>query len=238
MLPDASDKLRRVNTRNPAALEEARHRALADSNRRRMLRILEDLGEPTDVESLSTLLELHPNTVRAHLEVMEDAGLVVRSSESRTIPGRPKLLYARAHEDGPSQAGGYRLLAEMLTTSLRIATDDASRASEEAGRVWGHYLTGPMSPNETLSQEEVVARISGLLEEIGFEPHTEGSGSRTTIDLGDCPFRELAKTQGNVVCSIHLGLLRGSAEALGGTASVESLEPFVEPSLCRAVLRT
>lgn len=225
-----------MSSRNSPGREEARHRALSDGTRRRIVRILEDLAEPTGVGALAGLLGLHPNTVRSHLEVLHEAGLVTRSVESRSVPGRPKLLYLRATEE--PERGGYRFLAEVLATSLQLASDDASRLAEEAGRVWGRYLTEAVAPNQRLSHQEVVSRISLMLADFGFDPHSEPTDSRTTIDLCDCPFRDLARDQPDVVCAMHLGLLEGSAEALGGSTSVESLQPFVEPSLCRTVLTT
>ena len=50
-----------------------------------------------------------------------------------------------------------------------------------------------------------------------------------------CPFRDLAEEHGDVVCSVHLGLIRG-ALAVGAPVTATRLEPFVEPSLCRARL--
>lgn len=223
---------------NPSGREEARHRALSNSTRRRILRILEDLTEPAGVETLAEMVHLHPNTVRSHLEVLFEAGLVSRSTESRSSPGRPRLLYVRATEQDAAELGGYRLLAEMLTTSLQLVTDDVSQSAEEAGRVWGRYLTKSVSPNGRLSHQEAVAQISAMLSDFGFDPRGGEVGVSTTIDLCDCPFRELARVRPDVVCSMHLGLLQGSAEALGGSTSVESLEPFVEPSVCRTVLRS
>lgn len=222
---------------NPDTREQARHRALADPTRRRILRILEDLAAPIGVEALAGKVRLHANTVRAHLDRMEEAGLVAHSFETRSTPGRPKLLYTRAVEDDFGPPEGYRLLAEMLTTSLRAATDDPSLAAEKAGREWGRHLTGSIPPNQVLSGDEVVARITEMMERHGFDPEARSDEARTVIDLGNCPFRELAKEQANVVCALHLGMLKGSVEAMGGSASVESLEPFVEPSLCRTILR-
>lgn len=56
------------------------------------------------------------------------------------------------------------------------------------------------------------------------------------IRLHDCPFRDMAKRQGEIVCSVHLGLMRGITEELGEKVKVEALHPFVEPSLCVAEL--
>ena len=217
-------------------LRDAQYRALADPVRRRLLRMLEDSVEPRDIDGLAQVVALHRNTVRGHLDVLHRAGLVDKSSERRASPGRPRTLYARSTRSEIPSTAGYRLLAEMLVTSLQRESDDPSEAAREAGRGWGRYFTDLPPPSQLPSHPEVVTRITAMLRDFGFDPETPSLAPVTTIDLRDCPFRELAREQGQIVCALHLGLLEGSAAALGGSTVIESLEPFVAPSLCRAVL--
>nr|MBO2500132.1 ArsR family transcriptional regulator [Acidimicrobiia bacterium] len=217
------------------ALEQSRYRALADPTRRRILRILEDMGEPVTVDQLSSLLGLHSNTVRGHLEALERAALVERSVEKRRTPGRPRLLYSAVDDPGPD-GGGYRMLAEMLTTSLKVAADDPAGAAKEAGREWGRRMV-PSDGSPALSREQVIERVTQMLANLGFEPQRSDGSGEAVIDLRGCPFRDLARSQPDVVCSLHHGLLEGAVEAMGGAARVESLQPFVAPSLCRTVVR-
>lgn len=207
-----------------AALD-ARFRAMADPVRRRILRVLEDSPEPRDVAGLAAALELHPNTVRGHLDLLESAGLVARSRQERVTPGRPRLLYQRAPEE--SVPSGYRLLAELLTTSLRAAAEDPAAAAEETGWQWGHDLATDLEPTD-----DDVAALSRLLVDFGFAPRVRPG----VIELSDCPFRDLARKDPEIVCRLHLGLMKGALAALGGEVTVQSLEPFVEPSLCRTVI--
>jgi hypothetical protein len=46
----------------------------------------------------------------------------------------------------------------------------------------------------------------------------------------------LARDDGEVVCGVHLGLMRGILRELGAPFDAISLEPFVEPALCLAHL--
>src|SRR5207342_643290 len=71
---------------------DAAARALLDDRR---ARIAEELkGEPgLDVQELSRRLGLHPNTIRWHLGVLADAGLVGSERAARRTPGRPRVLY-------------------------------------------------------------------------------------------------------------------------------------------------
>jgi predicted ArsR family transcriptional regulator len=52
-----------------------------------------------------------------------------------------------------------------------------------------------------------------------------------------CPFIELARQRPDVVCTLHLGLLRGAAEELDAPVDVTDLRPFARPGLCIATLR-
>lgn len=212
------------------------YRALADSNRRRLLRLLDDEG-PLEVKALATQIGLHPNTVREHLSVLTAAGLVTRRPEARTRPGRPRMLYEAAPSERRSpESEGYRFLAEVLAGYMAATLADPAAAAEEAGRTWGHSLVERPAPYEELDLADVVGRILATLAELGFAPEQDRDGRRIVIRLSDCPFRELAAHRGTVVCSVHLGILRGMAEELGNSVSVEDLHPFVEPSLCTATL--
>ncbi len=226
-----------MNRTEVAALREAHYRAMADPVRRRLLRLLEDAGSPRDVESLSAAVSLHANTIRGHLEILQAAGLVESQPEPRQTPGRPRILYTRSAASDEASAGGYRLLAEMLTSTVKAAGGDPAALAREAGRKWGEYLSEQLPPGRSLPPGEAVERIGLLLEDIGFEPRPHAEGDTVVFDLVDCPFRDLARDHPEVICSLHLGLLQGAASALGEAATVEGLQPFVAPSLCRAVVR-
>jgi predicted ArsR family transcriptional regulator len=211
---------------------------MADPSRRRILRYLEDADEPRDVQTLASGVGLHPNTVRGHLDLLEQADLVQRLVEKRETPGRPRMLYSALPHDHPTPSGNYRLLAEMLTTTLRVGSKTPTEAAEAAGKSWGLYLTDRSAPGRPPNYTEAISRITTLLDELGFEPEDGPRiGNETTVDLRDCPFRDLAKEHSDIVCSIHLGMLRGSAEALGEVVVVDSLQPFVDPSRCRTTMR-
>ena len=51
-----------------------------------------------------------------------------------------------------------------------------------------------------------------------------------------CPFLELAREHQDVICPIHLGLMRGALAELGARTRATKLEPFVRPDLCVARL--
>ena len=69
------------------------HRALSEPSRVRILEALREAEAPLDARELGTRVGLHWNTVRSHLRVLAEAGLVSARREERTRPGRPRLLY-------------------------------------------------------------------------------------------------------------------------------------------------
>ncbi len=178
---------------------------------------------------------LHPNTARFHLEALTEAGLAVRETEDRETPGRPRIGY-RAAADGPAGRRRYRLLAEMLTSLIAGIMPSPGKAAEDAGREWGAYLTEQPPPYQKLSAEEAMGKLTALMEEAGFSPQAEVGGGKHRLCLRQCPFREVAERHQDVICSLHLGLMRGALDRMRAPLTADRLDPFVEPSLCVARL--
>lgn len=210
------------------------HRALADVSR---ARILEELrtGGPQDSRELGRRVGLHPNTVRFHVEHLAEAGLVRAVTGPAAGPGRPRVLYEAVEDVDPGSGDGYRLLARILAGYL-ASIDDPRRVAEEIGREWGGYLTERPAPFAGLSAEDAVERVTRLFTELGFMPEAVVEDGRRRILLHRCPFREVAREKPEVVCSVHLGMLRGALAELGAPLEATDLEPMVQPTLCIAHL--
>lgn len=207
--------------------------ALGES-RSRVLTVLQDAGEPLSVGEVAARVDLHPNTVRFHLDALVKAEVVEREAEEREQPGRPRTLYWARR--GAARAGqrSYRLLAEILTSYLAAEVPEPAQAAVRAGQAWGRYFADRQPPFSRIDAAAATRRLVGTLEEIGFEPGAETSEGERRILLHQCPFRETAEQHREVVCSIHLGLMQGVLAELDAPIDVELLEPFVEPGLCVA----
>ena len=216
---------------------DLRYRALADPNRRHLLRLLDDPGKPLLVSTLAARIGLHINTVRGHLVLLEEAGLVERTTEDRRGRGRPRLLYQATSRDAQSPTSeGYRFLAEILASSIQATSSEPDRVAQEAGHAWGRYLVDRPRPFEQITPSQAVQHVLTTLSELGFSPEAAPDTNSVVIELHDCPFRDLARTRGRVICSVHKGLVTGMLQELGGSVTIDALEPFVEPSLCIARL--
>lgn len=207
-------------------------RALSAPSRRRLLALLRDSDSPRSASDLAQETGLHVTTVRFHLDVLRRAGLVDGTPQPRARIGRPQISYTAP---GPSQSAastGYPALATLLASHLADTEQERSQRAEQAGRVWACELTPGPPPAEVSSDAQAAQRVTGLFAELGFDPElTEERGVREIV-LRSCPFRALARARPEVVCSVHLGLLRGSLTQLGAAPTTTELLPFVEPELC------
>lgn len=221
----------------PVADEQAlrRHRALADPSRARILAELADSG-PLDARQLAGRVGLHVNTVRVHLNALAEAGLVASETMPPQGRGRPRVAYRTTGATGDEGGRRYRLLAEILTALVARYGADAAEQLEEIGASWGRYLVESPPPYASLSDEEAVRRVVELLADIGFEPRLEQRARGRQILMRPCPFLELAREHRDVICPIHLGLMRGALDELGAKTRATKLEPFVRPDLCVARL--
>ena len=223
----------RTTSQAAAQRDATLHRALSDPSRVRILGVLREAEAPLDARELGTRVGLHLNTVRSHLRVLAEAGLVSARREERTRPGRPRVLYEAAPEPLDERAlTSYRLLAQILASSLAGSERDPSARAQEAGRAWGAHLVRKPPPFTSSSKKETIDEVVRLQEEFGFKPQLRRAKSGQEIVLKRCPFEEVATTYQAVICPVHLGLIRGALAQLGTDVEADRLEPFAEPSAC------
>jgi predicted ArsR family transcriptional regulator len=209
------------------------HRALSDGTRVKLLRVLRGAQQPLDARELAQQVGLHLSTVRAHLDVLINANLVISHVEERTTPGRPRRFYeATADAAAASETGGYRLLAEILASHLSGTSDDVRRDAIAAGRAWGTYFVERPPPYTRTPSGVARRQVAQLLDRLGFQPERDDDGGRILVHR--CPFLDVARRHQDVVCSLHLGIMQGALETLGAPVEARDLEPFVRPSLCVA----
>ncbi len=204
-------------------------RALGDPTRYRLFRYIAETPHPVGVAELTGYVRLNHNAVRQHLAVLKDARLVTEEAESRSRPGRPRLLY-RPHPEAADSwvtPGAYGWLAGVLAGAVRRKQD-----ARQAGRRDGHQraaeLSGRGDPADLL-QQEMTRR--------GFRPARDEDGQRISFVLGHCPFAEVAATDPETVCGLHLGLTEGLADGLGGLSVVRLTASDSRRAGCRLILR-
>jgi predicted ArsR family transcriptional regulator len=218
-------------------------------SRARVLDLLRDSGSAVTANEVADRCVMHPNTARFHLDALVEAGLAVRDNgTAQGGPGRPAVGYRSADGGEPTGASGerrFRLLAQMLASLVAGLVNDPAETAERAGREWGAFLTEPAPPYRRQSAAAAIAELTGLLASMGFEPQVEADATaggaqtpwqpagRPRILLRECPFREVAREHQAVVCSLHLGVVRGALDQMHAPLTADRLEVFPEPGVCR-----
>ena len=189
-------------------------KALGDNTRNAIYLELARAASPRSTVEVAELLDLHPNTVRPHLERMRELGLLeVRPRTSGGV-GRPQHLYSLA-ADAPSlglEPPVYPAIAGML---LALASEAGLSGADaaEVGRDHGRTLAGT-HPGDAL---EATMSLMGAW---GFDPEPVGA-EPSWVWFGHCPFSELAEANPELVCSLHRGLIEGLLEARGDAPPVD-----------------
>lgn len=204
-------------------------RARSADRRGEVLNELKADGASVTIADLASRLDVHPNTVRFHLEKLVAAGRVEVALQDRGGPGRPPQRFRVVPGMDPAGPRRYHLLAEILVRELSENPNAAARA-ESAGRAWGSRLAGQNGADSP------VGRLVSLLDQLGFAPAPPEVANPSTIALTSCPFLELVEIGPGLVCQVHLGLMRGAFSASSSTVNVDRLEPFATPDRCLAHL--
>lgn len=207
---------------------------VASDRRALVLRVLRGTRAPMGIAELAEQIGLHPNTIRFHLDGLDTDGLVERSIESTTTPGRPRVLYEATPEGVRAGPRDYAGLAGMLASALAATVDDPSDAARAAGREWGRTLADPTSARP--SGTTACRRLMEILDSMGFEPAAHPARRPTQVRIYNCPFRDVARVHQDVVCALHMGLMQGMLEGAADGVHVASLQPDLESGVCTAHL--
>lgn len=186
------------------------------------------------IRELADAVDLHPNTAREHLDLLVEAGLVRRETAAAAGRGRPGLRYVAEPQERADDPQAYRALASVLAAEL-ARRPDAGAAARNAGGRWGAAAARALPAASTMAEPDPVDRLVDLLDDAGFAP-SRATTAPDEIELHRCPFGSLARERADVVCNVHLGLMRGALRELGAPLDAVSLQPFVEPDLCLAHL--
>lgn len=192
--------------------------------RAEVLHHLRQAGRPVPVAEISEAVGLHPNTARFHLDSMVATGLVSRTVEERSQPGRPKVLYASV---GGRRADHYQDLAAALVQHFAGDLPDRLERARTAGRAWGDQLRVERDP---AGVQEPVERLVTVMGDLGYDPDFVDEPSPAVV-LRPCPFLDLVGTDAGTICELHFGLASGLLGPDPGW-TVTGIEPMVTPTTC------
>ena len=200
-------------------------KALGDNTRYAIYLELARSPVPLSTADIAAELNLHPNTVRPHLERMREVGLLHVEVDNRGNVGRPQHRYSLAAE-APSlglEPAAYPILAALLANVAALFGPDADSVADIA-RDHGRRRGDARAP------QPCVAAVEAELADLGFDPASAQDGNVTTIAFTRCPFRPLAEAFPELVCHLHRGMIEGMVDVLGGAditrfATLEDREP-------------
>jgi predicted ArsR family transcriptional regulator len=209
-------------------------KALGDNTRYAIYLELARSARPLATSDISESLDLHPNTVRPHLERMREAGLLDVEVGGRGDVGRPQHRYSIA-PNAPSlgfEPPTMPVLARMvlsMAARLQASADDA----EAVGRTEGATRAQPYQQ----APSTLEALVSDL-DRLGFDPVVTDAGDdpdAAVIAFSHCPFAELAAAHPELVCGLHRGLIAGFVAEMGD-AEVDEFCPLTSRTPCRVTV--
>lgn len=167
------------------------------ATRQQIIEYLKEKNQAT-VEELAAAVHLTPMAVRHHLNVLQAENLITTSTIRRqTGPGRPSQAYKLTKAADDLFPVDYFGLTDYLLAELdhqlgqagvaKIFTNIAQRLANEAP---------PPKPYQTF--EERLDEVVAFLTEKGFVVDWETKDNHYMIHAYSCPYRQVAKTHGEV----------------------------------------
>ncbi len=205
------------------------HASRLGPTRAEVLEHLQRLQAPATLDVIAEAVGIHQNTARFHLDALTAAGLVERQIEHRDVPGRPKVLFRAARI---SRDASFENLAQVMVRNFAGGLQDRSERAVEAGVAWGEKLRGELV--ELDPSRQPLERLVDGMAWLGYEPEL-AHDPELVLNLRPCPYASIASEDPDVVCQLHLGLMRG---ILGPDQpwEVVSVEPWAEPTTCRVTM--
>ncbi len=209
-------------------------KALGDNTRYAIYLELARSARPLATADISESLDLHPNTVRPHLERMREAGLLAVEVGGRGDVGRPQHRYSIA-ANAPSlgfEPPTMPVLARMvLAMAARLQASGAD--AEAVGRTEGASRARPYQQ----APSTLEALVSDL-DRLGFDPVVTDAGDdpdAAVVAFSHCPFAELAESHPELVCGLHRGLVAGFVAEMGD-AEVDEFCTLTSRTPCRVTV--
>ncbi len=223
-------------------------RALGDNTRYAIYLELARSPRPLVTAEIAETLDLHPNTVRPHLDRMREVGLLEVTTGARGEVGRPQHRYSLA-ADAPSlglEPPLMPMLARMVLEMARrldASPADAAAVGAAEGRARAAAYADAPSALEALVAD---------LDRLGFDPLVaDDQGDADALDgldiddfdddvmavvaFANCPFADIARAHPELVCALHRGLVSGFVEHMGD-AEVREFCTLVDRTPCQVSL--
>ena len=176
------------------------------------------------VSDLADAAGVHENTVRAHVAVLEEAGLIASEPRPVTGPGRPGIQW-RITPQGERIGYDFLGVAELLAAVVARAGMPPEQL-RQVGEEWGRYLVGRPG------RYDLRERVPEILGRLGFDASVEEDRVRLT----GCPCPAIAPDHPTLICELVTGVVAGVLGAVGASRRVGGAEHDTARRDCRITL--
>lgn len=196
---------------------------LSDPTRYYIYQFIVNNHREVTVLEIADKFEIHPNVARLHLSKLEDVKMIVSESKKTGKGGRPSRLYRLSDEviqlHFPFR--DYQLLAKISLQALSSLGKQGNEALTQAGKAFGKELIQQKLmfssiPLNKLSFQDKIGLLNEAAQTSGFTPefHATEEDGKIILQVFNCPFKELAIADPDVICTMHNSFLMGMFESV------------------------
>jgi predicted ArsR family transcriptional regulator len=200
---------------------------MSDPTRFNIYQHLVENHEDVSVADIARIFGIHPNVARLHLSKLEDINLVTSFLKKTGKGGRPGRRYQLSNElvEVSFPARDYKILSNIALEALMGLGEPGKEALYETGKKYGREVMHQYSLTlEDMSVEEKITALKQAGRMLGMYPDFEYDEENQSISftVNNCPFKEIAAKDHQLVCDMHHIFLKGMFEAL--FTSIELVE--------------
>ena len=202
---------------------------LADPSRYAIYQEISRSELPLSTSEIAKTLDLHPSTVRLHLDKLREADLVRPAPDRHGTVGRPQYRWSLGGQVSAlgAEPDGFRLLSHLLA-ELNAHSGSRPETALDTGRQSGLERIAIRSGRDDdgagrggAGRDACLRVVLEELSELGFDPSMGAGlleGDVVAISFQRCPFREVAVLYPDLVCQLHRGITEGILERVCAVA--------------------
>lgn len=190
---------------------------LSDPTRFHIYQYLLENHKEVNVNHIAKEFDIHPNVARLHLSKLEDINMVNSYTQKSGKGGRPSRVYYLSNNvielNFPHR--DYKLLSAILIDSLAKMGEVGKNTLYTTGKSYGlklieDYELNDVSFEKKLHILEDASTMLGLYSKFEYDMDNKS----IKLQINNCPFKELASSNHDLICEMHYSFIEGMLEAL------------------------
>jgi len=193
---------------------------LSDPTRYYIFQYLIEHHEEVSVNEIAKQFNIHPNVARLHLSKLEDINMVVSFSKKTGRGGRPSRVYKLSDKEielnFPHR--DYKMLSSILMESLMEMGEQGKITLYNTGKKYGKEMmeSYDFASKPDASFEEKLRFLEETSDMLGMYSSFHYDVEENVIQLivNNCPFKDLASKNQDMICDMHHAFIKGMFEVL------------------------